>query len=217
MIPAFPPLFPSSKMNMLQEKFPGLDPDTLDYIISIARDTSMTASEKSEIINEHLGSLGFSDERLVTLFIEEEVRKAREEETQRRLQQAKNVGAYIEVIRSTAPQVTEPADHTEETEDKLIKQHLLRQYDPDELPGVPAAAQQKGRKKNGSKEESQNNSEDEELIYGLGANENKLFKVKQREEMKAKAKAEQEEARALKVQQKLKQQGNEIKSTSKRK
>ena len=203
-------------MNLLKQRFPDLDPDTMEYITSIATDSSMSEAEKLEIINEHLSSLGFEDESLIASFIEEEVQKAREEENQRRLHQAKNVSAYIEVIRSTnaAPEVVSGTVDADASEVKLIKQHLLRQYDPDDVP--KEVTQPKGKKKNGSKEESKNVSEDEEeLIYGLGANENKLFKVRQREEMRAKAKAEQEEARALKVQQKLKQQGNEIKSKRK--
>jgi len=203
-------------MNLLQETFPEVDQDTLEYITSIATDSAMSKSEKSEIIVEHLASLGFEDDQVVSTFIEQEVEKARTEESLRRTQQAKNVGAYIDVLKSSrvaAPEVSSEVSDEDAHQDSLIKRQLLRQYDPDDVP-VVEQSQTKGKKKNGappSKEES----EDDEMIYGLGANENKLFKVRQREEMRAKAKAEQEEARALKVQQKLKQQGNEIKSRRK--
>jgi hypothetical protein len=196
--------------------FPQLDPDTLEYVVSVATDTSMPVDEKIELIIPYVPEdRDMNEEKaksLVSKFIEQHMQRIREEESQRRIEQAKNVGAYIEVIRS-APVVAHEESSNEDPEERLVKQQLLRQYDPDQAPPVKivGTSQGKGKKK---AEESKNNSSDDELIFGLGANENKLFKIRQREEMRAKAKQEQEEARLLKVQQKLKQQGNEIKTTS---
>jgi hypothetical protein len=209
-------------MDSLVEKFPELDPDALEYIISIATDSAMSKDEKAEIITEHISSYVENTtgiENLISKFIDTEMQKALDEEQRRRAEKAKDVGAYIGVLRSSgsaAPVISESAEDS--LEDKKIKQHLLRQYDPDDVPRGLASTEVKGKKKGGQqKEESKTTSEDEELILGLGANENKLFKLKQREEMRARSKLEQEEARALKVQQKLKQQGNEIKATNRRK
>lgn len=209
-------------MDLLVERFPELDTDTLEYIISIATDSAMSKDEKAEIITEHISSYVENTtgiENLISKFIDTEMQEALEEEQRRRAEKAKDVGAYIGVLRSsvsTAPVLSGSAEDS--LEDKKIKQHLLRQYDPDDVPRGLVGTQIKGNKKVGQqKEESKTTSEDEELILGLGANENKLFKLKQREEMRARNKLEQEEARALKVQQKLKQQGNEIKATNRRK
>ena len=196
--------------------FPQLDPDTLEYVVSVATDTSMPVDEKIELIIPYVPEDADMNEEkaksFVSKFIEHHMQRIQEEESQRRIEQAKNVGAYIEVIRS-APVVAHEESSNEAPEERLVKQQLLRQYDPDQAPPVKivGTSQGKGKKK---AEESKNNSSDDELIFGLGANENKLFKIRQREEMRAKAKQEQEEARLLKVQQKLKQQGNEIKTTS---
>ena len=209
------------RMDSLKETLPELDTDTLEYIKSIATDSAMSKNEKAEMITEHL-SCYTTDvgglEKLINTFIEVQMHKALDEEQTRRLEKAKDVGAYIDVLRSStcpaAPVVCESPE--DDLEAQKIKKNLLRQYDPDDVPRAPVGGEvkKKGAK---TKEESKTNSEDEELIHGLGANENKLFKLREREEMRARSKAEQEEARAFKVQQKLKQQGNEIKATNRRK
>jgi hypothetical protein len=197
-------------VEYLKSNVPDLDEDNLQYIVSIADEESLSQDEKIDAIAEHLAAISDSEvDSLIGTVREFSKLHTEEKELAKKplaAITAQAVAACIDVIRTSAPTVQ--SDEEEPGIDDSVKKELLRRYDADiPPPGQPV------QKKKGSATPTEDLEEDEE-IYGLGANENKLRKIREREEMRARAKQEQEEARVAKVQQKLKLQGSQIKDKS---
>jgi hypothetical protein len=207
----------SDSVKFLSSSFPEIDSDTIEYLITIAEDTSLDDGEKVEIITEHLeGASGETVCEFLRLHMKHML------ESKQKLDAIKEqaVAACLSVMREQHEHTSAP-ETFESKQEVAFKKELLKRYDPDHVPitkqSVSVSA---GKSKRSTEAPILVQPDDDEILaemYGLGANENKLRKAREREEMRERAKQEQEDARALKVQQKLKQQGSQIKSTNSRK
>jgi hypothetical protein len=181
-------------VGFLTDQLGELDPEVVEYCVSIAQDSSMEDPEKSEFLVEYLYSINESADcpRIASEF----VRLHRLDSTAVKADvsqiTAEAVAACLDVIR--APEIKSPREAN--TIDPEVRKKLLKLYDDDATI---------------AKAESQEQEEEDEIL-GLGRNENRLRVAREREEERARAKQEHEEARAERVAQKLKSQGESLKS-----
>lgn len=193
----------SQAKTFIITEFPQLDEDSTEYVLSLAGDHSLQQDEKVSIISEFIsGAIDRAcNESIVSKLIEfadlDRIELSNHRHT-RSLLTEKAVMDCISVIRAPVVDLhaTPPSPEIDDV-DLLRKKELLKMYDPDSV-AAP-------KKANFAP------VEEEEEIYGLGANENKLRKIREREEQRMNAKQEQEEAKQLRVQEKLKKQGELIK------
>lgn len=167
----------------------------MEYVCSISDDSSIEEAEKLELIFEYLsasfevtGDMQSIAAQFLRLRHEEDLRK----EAQADLSQltAKAVADCLAVIRTNSPS---PPQNDQGSERSSLTKDLLRRYDGDQP------------------------LEEEEEIHGLRPNENRLRIIRDREEARTRAKKEQEQAHAMRVDQKLKSQGERLKTTVRRK
>lgn len=188
--------------EFIQSEFPDLDIDAIEYIMSIAEDNSIDELEKSDLICEYISStLDSSDDisNRVNSFLSIVVECGRTNSKRTiDLDSLTNtaLGQCLNVIKAPiVVNVQEPTTPVDEDELRR-KKELLKMYDPESHHGKSIPVQE----------------DDEDEIYGLGANENRLRKIREREEERAQAKREQEEIKEKRIQEKLKRQGEGLKS-----
>jgi hypothetical protein len=186
----------------IQSEFPDLDIDAIEYIMSIAEDNSIDEPEKSDLICEYISStLDSSDDisNRVNSFLSIVVECGRTKSKRTiDLDSLTNTafGQCLNVIKAPiVVNVQEPTTPVDEDELRR-KKELLKMYDPESHHGKSIPVQ----------------DDEEDEIYGLGANENRLRKIREREEERAQAKREQEEIKEKRIQEKLKRQGEGLKS-----
>lgn len=177
-------------VDLLLEALPDLEPEIIEYIVSLARDKTIEPRERHDLIIDYLGSLEIPSEvnldNLVSAFLD--TCNEPSSETRPILDP---VAICLEVIK--APVVSSP--QVVDQEDLGVKKELLRRYDVEQnIPPLDIG------------------QDEDDSIMGLGRNENKLRVVKDREEARLRAKLEQDEAKAQKTAQKLKSQAETIKS-----
>ncbi len=190
--------------DFLKSEFGGLDVDSNEYVISLAGDDSLQEDEKYALISEYIaGAIDVSNievavQKLIELALLD-LREAKQNANSRELLTEKAVQECLSAIRAPILEVHDsPVLRETDGIDFLRKKELLKLYDPDsDLSGRPSR--------------NAKADDEEEEIYGLGANENKLRKLREREEQRAQAKQEQEDAKQKRVQEKLKKQGEELK------
>lgn len=193
----------SRAKEFICSKFPGLDEDSVEYVLSLATDESLTYDEKSSIIAEFIagaievGNIEPSVQQLLELSLLDE-QEAKEKASSRLLLTERAVKECLTAIRAPAVEIVSITSADLDDTDLLRKKELLKMYDPDSV------ANHKGTRPSTAEEE-------DEEIYGLGANENKLRKLREREDQRAMAKQEQEEAKLQRVNEKLKKQGEQLK------
>jgi hypothetical protein len=178
-----------SASAFLREQVPGLEPEMIEYVESLAMDDAVELDERHALLSEYLESLELSSPETlastVSGYLELVAEKNRLGSSDSQSTKADAVSVCLEVLR--APKVcTEPNPVEEDPE---LKKNILRIYDIDD--GV---------------------DEGDDEIMGLGRNENKLRVLRDREEARLRAKKEHEELAAQKVAQKLKAQGETIKA-----
>jgi len=187
-----------AEVEVLLQAIPNLEPEILEYIISLAEDEGIDTNERQELILEYLRSVDVPDnvslDQLVLSFLEEHARIQAQKSIHKSAKSIDQVAVCLEAIKAPTVATVE----TTNDQDKELKKELLRRYDVE----VTAASALTG-----------NDGEDEEeSIMGLGRNENKLRVIKDKEEARLRAKQEQDELKAQKIAQKLKYQGETIKS-----
>jgi len=200
-----------SSTEFLLSHFPSVDQETIEYIVSIAEDDGIDETEKVGMISEYLEG-GESD--IIKEFLNMHAVQLRESKRNLEIIKANAVAACLDVLRQPTSD-EEPSIPVDE--DSALKRELLMRYDPDEVVKTPPVGKGKKTAENAFAPPVIDDDEILAGLYGLGANENKLRKARETDEMRERAKQEQEEARAAKVQQKLKQQGSQIKPISRKK
>jgi hypothetical protein len=182
--------------SLLTDKLPGLEEEMIEYVESLARDSSLSRDERVEIVQEYLSS-SFEDSSVDMIALAHAYLDAYEKEQieQREIRKispspTEALAACLDVLRAPAPKVAPTSD---EVIDSGLKKELIKMYDNDATLFA-------------------HDSEDEDEIMGLGRNENKTRIIKEREEARLNAKKEEEERKAEKVAQKLKSQAETIKS-----
>ena len=162
----------------------------VEYIESLAMEESLDVQERHSLLVEYLTSLELSPTidiaGIVREYLDTVANNNSSEIPGAAPGKADAVAICLEVIR--APVVSTETKTIGESDD--FKKTILRIYDVED--GC--------------------DPEGDDEIMGLGRNENKLRVIKDREEARVRAKKEQEELAAQKVAQKLKSQGETIKS-----
>lgn len=185
-------------MEYLREHMGELEPEFLDYCTSIAKDSSMDESEKSELLSEYLLSVNDAVDcaSIASEFVRLCLTRAAKKSTISQITDDA-LAACLDVIR--APEVqsaeTDVLDGACRIDAETRKQ-LLKRYDDDATIAKSISAE----------------DDEQDEIMGLGRNENRLRIVREREELRVRAKQEQEDAQAERVAQKLKSQGESLKS-----
>ena len=184
-----------SSTEYLTNQVPDIDQDTIAYIVSIAADESMDNSEKVDVIAEHLSAISGKDDmtQIASEYLDLHASSTTKSHDDLTKITAKAVAECLDVLR--VPEVVVTPSSEVNLADVQRRKELMRMYDPD----------------------SETVGAEDEMLMGHGPNENKLRKQRERDEFRNQLKIEYEEKEAAKIAQKLKQQGEKMKTVTRKK